>query len=527
MLRAGALALERVPTAVLLGAVVLGSLLVRTQAMGNAFWIDEGLSVGISAFPLADIPEILRQDGSPPLYYLLLHLWMAVDGSGEAATRVLSLVPALLTIPVGFWAASSLFDRRAGWFCAAICGINPFLTVYAQETRMYALMTLLALIASAAFVHAFVFGRRRYLIAFAAALALMLYTHNWALFFVAASLAALALIARQRPEERRRLLRDGALAFGGAALLFAPWVPTLVFQTLHTGAPWSNVPAPDRVVVGLATVLGGPGPAVGLVVAGGAGVAHVVQRVRGRAREALLALVALALGTVLVAWLFSQISPAWAVRYLSVALGPLLLVAGAALSQAGRLGVATMALVGALWAIVGVPGDTPTTERAVVGQLESTLKPGDLVISTHPERLAVLHYYLPPGLRYATTLGPDPEPRVMDWRDALPRLERARVKSTLEPLLASLPRGKALLLVRPVTAKNSSWNAPWTSLVRRRSASWARAVDRDPRFVRLARAPRALVGETTGVQASLYLKLGAMSPPRDAPLTAAARPQGR
>ena len=37
------------------------------------FWIDEGLSVGIASHPLVDIPGVLRQDGSPPLYYLLLN----------------------------------------------------------------------------------------------------------------------------------------------------------------------------------------------------------------------------------------------------------------------------------------------------------------------------------------------------------------------------------------------------------------------------------------------------------------------
>nr|MDP8942621.1 hypothetical protein [Actinomycetota bacterium] len=302
--------------------------------------------------------------------------------------------------------------------------------------------------------------------------------------------------------------RHGALAFGGAGVLFLPWVPTLVFQILHTGAPWSNSPSPGDLFEDLATALGSAGPAVGLVVAGGAGMAHVVQRVGGRERTALLSLIALGAGTVLLAWLSSQASPAWAARYLAVAVGPLLVLAGAALSRAGRLGLATLALVGALWLADGPPGDTPTTERNVVGQLESTLNPGDLVISTHPERLAVLSYYLPAGLRYATPLGPVTEPGVMDWRDALPRLRRARVGSTLRPLLDSLPRGKALLLVRPVTTRGSSWTAPWTSLVRRRSSSWARGVARDPRFVRLAKAPRAIAAETTGVRASLYLKVG-------------------
>ena len=49
---------------------------------------------------------MLGQDGIPPLYYLLLHGWMPVFGTGEAATRALSLLFALLAVPASFWAGT-------------------------------------------------------------------------------------------------------------------------------------------------------------------------------------------------------------------------------------------------------------------------------------------------------------------------------------------------------------------------------------------------------------------------------------
>ena len=63
-----------------LGALVLVSLLLRTQRLGVNFWIDEALSVGIADRPLGDIPSVLRLDGSPTLYYALLHVWMKLVG---------------------------------------------------------------------------------------------------------------------------------------------------------------------------------------------------------------------------------------------------------------------------------------------------------------------------------------------------------------------------------------------------------------------------------------------------------------
>ena len=152
----------RAAALVLLGLFAVSAYL-RTNSLGESLWMDEGLSIGIASQPLLDIPAILRMDGSPPLYYMLLSVWMDLVGDGPAETQALSVAVALLAIPGGLWAGWSLFGRRAGLFCAAMCAVNPFLTAYAQETRMYALMLVMSLLATAAFLHVFAFGRRRYL----------------------------------------------------------------------------------------------------------------------------------------------------------------------------------------------------------------------------------------------------------------------------------------------------------------------------------------------------------------------------
>jgi mannosyltransferase len=180
---------------VLPGLVLLGLLAVsfyeRTHSLGESLWMDEGLSIGIASQPLLDIPHVLRVDGSPPLYYMMLSVWMHFTGDGPAETQGLSVAISLLAVPGGLWAGWSLFGRRAGLICAALCAVNPFLTAYAQETRMYALMLVLSLLATAAFLHVFAFGRRGYLPLFSILLALMLYTHNWGLFLSAGLVCAL------------------------------------------------------------------------------------------------------------------------------------------------------------------------------------------------------------------------------------------------------------------------------------------------------------------------------------------------
>ncbi len=88
---------------------------------------------------------------------------------------------------------------------------------------------------------------------FAGLLIVMVYTHNWALFFTAGALVAFALILKMS-SDRRALLKDGALAFGAVGIAYLPWVPTLISQAQHTGAPWSNAPGFGALLEGFLIV---------------------------------------------------------------------------------------------------------------------------------------------------------------------------------------------------------------------------------------------------------------------------------
>src|SRR2546421_7313660 len=66
------------------GGLLTAALVLRFWAR-SPLWLDEAQSVGIAGKPLTGIPGAFRQDGAPPLYYFLLHIWMAVFGHGRAA----------------------------------------------------------------------------------------------------------------------------------------------------------------------------------------------------------------------------------------------------------------------------------------------------------------------------------------------------------------------------------------------------------------------------------------------------------
>jgi mannosyltransferase len=516
--RARAVTSARIAIPAGLGALVLLSLLLHSRELSIGFWIDEGLSVGISDRSLGAIPHALREDGSPPVYYMLLHFWLGIAGRSEAGVRSLSLAAALLAVPAAWWSARSIFgNNRAAWIAALLMALNPFLGQYAQEARMYSLVALLAIPATTCFLRAYALdaaspsARRPWLAGFAASVALALYTHNWAIFFTLACAAAWLLLFWWAPAVRRReLIRDGLLGFGGAFLLYLPWVPTTLYQAAHTGAPWSDAPAFDALL-GVPGVLLGRFPQILLLICAGAGLLVLLRKRdndgrRGERARAVVALAIIAVLTVTFAWAMSQVSPAWANRYLAIAVPPFLLLAAGGLASAGRLGLVGLLVVSLMWAQDKAPVEKSNV-RAVVNEIAPGLAPGDLVISTQPETIAVLHYYMPPGIRYASLTGPLTEVGVWDWRDGVKRLDAATPERDLEPVIDAQPAGSRIVLVEPITYSAARWRAPWTKLVRIRSKEWSQFLSNDPRLQVASIAPQDFTPPRPNpVQATVYVK---------------------
>lgn len=450
-----------------LGLLVGISALLRARDLGAHYWIDEGLSLGISRHALLSIPHVLRQDGSPPLFFLLLHAWLKAVGSNEDHTHLLSLIFALATIPIALWSCWSLFGARAGWVAAGMFALDPFLTNYAVETRMYAMVVLFCVTATAAWMRAYVHHDRRFLPLFSVALTLLLYTHNWGFFFAAATLCALLVVVRGYPA-KRRLVVDVLLGYVPVALLFAPWIPTLLYQVKHTGAPWAGVPPFSILRQSPDVLLGGAVGKTALVLGAGTGVVYALRRRPSKEATAVGALIVIAVVTVLSAWLFSQVSPVWANRYLAVGLAPLLMLAAVGVSRAGTIGVATLVIVALSWGGTGPPHVKSNT-AFVAQDVSRFIGPGDIVFAAQPEEVPVLSLYLPAGLQYYTPLGRPPDLGVTNWINALARLRQADLAAQLNQLVAQLPVGGHLVFVRPIFNDPALWRAHWTKLVRRLS----------------------------------------------------------
>jgi mannosyltransferase len=453
---------------VVLGLVVLAAVL-RVPNLGRAFWVDEGISVGIASHPLSQIPSLLRLDGSPPLWYFLLHVWIRLFGSSVVATHMLPLIISLIVIPVSYRCAGLLFGRPAALAAAALAATNPFLSWYGTETRMYTLVALLTMVAVTCSVRA-VRARavqapiRRAVTGAVLAFAALLYTHDWGLY-VAVVTAAVVLVRAWQTCDRR--LAGGVVAAGVAVVaLYSPWLPTFIFQAQTTAAPWAVAPQIGDLFADPSSTLAGTLDVV--VVPFMALAVWHTHRDRPRTDRMVATMVgSVGLGTLVVGWLASQIEPSWTIRYLAVALSPLLLALAGTLSSTfrGRVALALVCVVLALGSAVGsfLPNANARYAKSNVAAIAAAVAPrlraGDLVITAQTEQLGVLSYYLPHDLIFAAPTGVVSDPGVVDWRNIVSRLQHARVCRTLLPTLRALPVGAHVLEINPLRAIGASGSA--------------------------------------------------------------------
>jgi mannosyltransferase len=491
------------------------SAFMRTRYLGGEYWMDEAIAVGISSHPLTAIPGILRYDGSPPLYYMLLHIWMSMLGNGESATHTLSMLFGIATVPVSYWGVMTVFaNKRMALMASVLFAFNAFLTDYSQETRMYSLMALLGLFALIGFLAGFVQRRRKYVILFSVAQALMFYTHAWGLFYGAGSFVALIVLWRISPEEDRAgLVKDGLMAYVGAAILFVPWLPTFFYQTLHTAAPWDSSPRFGAPVQLSQNLIGADSVTAVLVVVAGVGLSDLFIKSGRNTPTARLMwmLIAIPVITLALAWAASQITPAWVPRYFAPIVAPILIIGAMGLSRAGVLGAIGLVLC---LIFLANPGSFSPQYKSdmkdIGGELGNQLHKGDLVIVGQPEQTPLAHYYLPDGdnsLEFANTMqGLDNQPSYMDWIDALKRYRNENPFKDVPPILNALKPGQQLLFIRPMTEGAQDWKSAWTELIRLRSAQWGAIIAADKQLVPENFAPHNYFGACCVADSAILYK---------------------
>lgn len=224
----------------LLAAFLAVAALLRLHGItDNDMWADELFSWQQATSSFAAQIEQLGGDIHPPLYFLLLKLFVAFFGDSLFSLRLFSVIPSVLTVGLLFNLAWRRTDKATAILAASIILFAPASIYYAHQVRSYALCEMTTILVLAALLRYLESRRVLHLLAFLFLCIGLNYLHFIGPFFLAGIFAyTLWLRVAGRIDSHLFWSVFAALAVSGAAL-----VPWLWFQLgrSHMVAAQANV----------------------------------------------------------------------------------------------------------------------------------------------------------------------------------------------------------------------------------------------------------------------------------------------
>jgi hypothetical protein len=204
-----------------LALVLAAGVALRAAGLDRPLWIDEAVTWAAAELPVAQILKLRHRERHPPLYYVLQHFLLLAVPDSEAGLRALSLLCSSLTLGVALWLLYRHWGAREALCAGVLLALSSFDIYYAQEARMYALLSCLWL-AHLWSLNEMLEGSRRAGAVWVAACALLAYTHFHGLLVALLGIAtALWFTVRRRAAGSGRALFP-ALPIAGAVALLLP-----------------------------------------------------------------------------------------------------------------------------------------------------------------------------------------------------------------------------------------------------------------------------------------------------------------
>ncbi len=245
---------RRVEGLALTGVIALGAVAFLWRLGTSSLFIDETFSWRAASSSLGGVFHGVRStEVAPPLYYLLLHFWIAAFGDAtEWGMRLLSVLAALAFVAAVWWLGRLVAGRGAGLLAALLAAVSPLAVQYAQELRAYAFVMASVTVAAAAAIEAVrrPSGPGPWLTVSALASVASIWLHYTALLVI----VPLLVFVYTAPELTRRVRRAYALSCAAALAIVAP----LLILQLRAGHQGGVAPFAKPTATNLARVVGTP-----------------------------------------------------------------------------------------------------------------------------------------------------------------------------------------------------------------------------------------------------------------------------
>ena len=183
----------------------------------SCLWFDEIFGVHAAEHSWDTILSFVALDLiHPPLFYVLLKLWIGLVGESLFWLRMFPVGLSLLAlIPFLALCRELKLDRGAALLALLFLTVNGALIKYSQEVRMYSMLMCLSLLSIWLFARYFYRGKN--LIALALVNILLVYTHYFGWFVIGAEVTAILIFQRMK-------WRGAVTMIGSSLAAFSPWI---------------------------------------------------------------------------------------------------------------------------------------------------------------------------------------------------------------------------------------------------------------------------------------------------------------
>jgi mannosyltransferase len=213
-------------------------------------WFDEVYSWKLAQESFIQVIGLSSGDIHPPLYYIVLKIWMMVFGDSVFSIRFLSVVFSMFSLIFIYKICNLIFkDSLQTFLVIFLYAVSPLNIYYSQEARMLNLNMLLCLGSIYYFILLINNYKTRYSVFYVIYSFLALYTHYFASFIIFTQFLIVLFEYRSKviPKE---LFKKILWKIGIAVLLFLPWIPVFIAQT-SKGQTWRTQQGIWKVTVGV------------------------------------------------------------------------------------------------------------------------------------------------------------------------------------------------------------------------------------------------------------------------------------
>ena len=208
-------------------------LLLRLPRLDRSLWLDEVYSVSVRGSMNIFGIITTAADPHPPLYYLMLRVWMTLFGESPVAVRSLSLLFGIVSIAAVYFLAHELYGQQTGLIAALLIALSTFHIQYSQTVRMYSMLFLLGVLSVLFYIRCLQDHSLGNRFGYAFATMGMLLTHAYGSFILLGQLLHLAvrLVETNNWEGFKQWL--GTETF--TIVPFVPWLIVVIFNRYLTG----------------------------------------------------------------------------------------------------------------------------------------------------------------------------------------------------------------------------------------------------------------------------------------------------